>query len=71
MQAFGYYTVRHLAFTDKAVGPGGKGRLVAGIQLADEDNDECGPHNWPKCPVSWWQRWISCIISLKQAAGVV
>jgi len=31
-----------------------------------EDKDECGPHDSPKCPVSWWQRWISCIIFLNK-----
>jgi hypothetical protein len=29
-----------LALTDKGVGPGGESRLLAGIQLADEDNDD-------------------------------
>jgi hypothetical protein len=38
-QAIGY-SVWHLALTDKGVGPGGESRLLAGAQLAEEDNDD-------------------------------
>ena len=42
------YPVRHLAFTDKGVGPGGESSLLAGIQLADEDNDGSGRADCPQ-----------------------
>jgi len=40
-QAF-HHTVGCLTFADKGIGPGGERRLLTGIQMADEDNDDRG-----------------------------
>jgi hypothetical protein len=46
-QACGY-PVRHLAFTDKGVGSGGESCLLAGVQLADKDDDDGGRTGCPQ-----------------------
>jgi hypothetical protein len=38
-QAF-RHPLRHFSFTDKCIRPGGEGSLVAGIQMADQDDHD-------------------------------
>jgi hypothetical protein len=40
-QAFSH-PIGHLAFADKGIGPGRERGLLAGIQMADQDNDDRG-----------------------------
>jgi serine/threonine-protein kinase len=42
------HPVRHIAFADEGIGSGRKSCLVAGIQMADEDNDNRGRTNCPQ-----------------------